>query len=75
MNEGEDSMAQKPKATFTVRIDEDLYKKMIKAAAGEGRDVNNHMLHLIRTNIQYYERIHGKIDISDVSLPDEKSGE
>ena len=63
-------MAQKNKVTFQVRIDEDLYRKMLAVAAAEGRDENNHMLHLIRTNIQYYERVHGKIDVSKVALPD-----
>ncbi|MBQ3707960.1 MAG: hypothetical protein II889_08630 [Clostridia bacterium] len=66
-------MAQKNKITFSVRIDEELYQKMLAVAAAEGRDENNHLLHLIRTNIQYYERIHGKIDLSKAVLP-EKSG-
>ncbi|MBR4184906.1 MAG: hypothetical protein IKQ87_03990 [Clostridia bacterium] len=62
-------MAQKNRITFSVRIDEELYKKMLAVATAEGRDENNHLLHLIRTNIQYYERIHGKIDVSKVVLP------
>lgn len=57
-------MAQKNKISFTVRIDEDLYRKFLTVASAEGRDVNNHILHLIRTNTAYYERIHGKIDLS-----------
>ncbi len=63
-------MAQKNKITFPVRIDEDLYRKMLAVAKAEGRDENNHMLHLIRTNVQYYERIHGRIDLAKVELPD-----
>ena len=63
-------MAQKTKVTFTVRVDEELYRKMIAVAEAEGRDVNNHLLHLIRTNVQYHERIHGKIDPSKVVLPE-----
>lgn len=57
-------MAQKNKVSFTVRIDEDLYRKFLTVASAEGRDANNHILHLIRTNTAYYERIHGKIDLS-----------
>ena len=57
-------MAQKNKTVFSVRIDEEMYKKMLAVAKAEGRDLNNHMLHLIRTNIAYHERVHGKIDIS-----------
>ena len=62
-------MAQKNKITFSVRIDEELYKKMLAVASAEGRDENNHLLHLIRTNVAYHERIHGKIDVSKVALP------
>jgi hypothetical protein len=64
-------MAQKNKITFTVRIDEELFKKMLVTAENEGRDINNHILHLIRTNVSYEERIHGKIDVSKVELPDD----
>ena len=59
-------MAQKNKTVFSVRIDEELYRKMLAVAKAEGRDANNHMLHLIRTNIAYYERVHGRIDTSAV---------
>ena len=67
-------MAQKNKTVFSVRIDEAMYKKMLAVAKAEGRDLNNHMLHLIRTNIAYHERVHGKIDISsvDTDMPAEK---
>lgn len=61
-------MAQKNKVTFSVRIDEDLYKKMLAVAAAEGRDENNHLLHLIRTNVAYHERVHGKIDVSKIVI-------
>lgn len=62
-------MAQKNKVTFSVRIDEDLYKKMLAVAKFDGRDENNHLLHLIRTNVAYHERIHGKIDPSKIEIP------
>lgn len=61
-------MAQKNKVTFSVRIDEELYKKMLVVAEAEGRDVNNHLLHLIRTNVAYHERIRGKIDTSKIVI-------
>ena len=67
-------MAQKNRITFTVRIDEELYRKMLITAEAEGRDVNNHMLHLIRTNVAYHERVHGKIDPSKAVLPEDKTG-
>lgn len=61
----------KNKAVFEVRIDEELYRKLLVVAASEGRSLNNHMLHLIRTNIAYLERTHGKIDPSKAVLPEE----
>ena len=63
-------MAQKNKAEFTARIDEELLKKFYAVAQAEGRTPNNHFLHLLRTNVAYYERIHGKIDVSKVEIPE-----
>lgn len=64
-------MAQKNKITFSVRVDEDIYKKMLAVAEFDKRDVNNHILHLLRTNIAYHERIHGKIDTSKIEIKQE----
>ena len=66
-------MAQKNKITFTVRVDEDIYKKMLAVAEFDKRDVNNHILHLLRTNIAYHERIHGKIDVSKIEVKPEEN--
>ena len=63
----------KNKITFEVRIDEELYRKLLVASAAEGRSLNNQMLHLIRTNIAYYERVHGKIDTAKAVLPEESA--
>ncbi len=63
-------MAGKNKVTFNVRIDEELYKKLLAVAEFEGLNVNNHMLHVIRTNVAYHERVHGKIDVSKVIIPE-----
>lgn len=66
-------MAQKNKITFSVRVDEDIYKKMLAVADFDKRDVNNHILHLLRTNIAYHERIHGKIDTSKIEIKPEEN--
>ena len=66
-------MAQKNKIPFTVRVDEDIYKKMLAVADFDKRDVNNHILHLLRTNIAYHERIHGKIDTSKIEIKPEEN--
>ena len=62
-------MASKNKVTFDVRIDEELYKKLVAVANAEGLNLNNHLLHIIRTNVAYHERVHGKIDVSKVVIP------
>lgn len=66
-------MAGKNKVTFDVRIDEELYKKLLAVAAAEGLNLNNHLLHIIRTNVAYHERVHGKIDVSKVVIPQDET--
>lgn len=60
----------KTKEEFSVRIDSDLYKKLIYVASKENNNLNNHMLHLIRTNVQYFEKVHGKINTQNIELPE-----
>ena len=62
-------MAQKSKVNFNVRLDEEMYRKMVAVADFNKVDINNHILSLVRTNIAYHERVHGKIDISKIALP------
>ena len=64
-------MAQKNKVTFEVRVDKTLYRKLLGVAEREKCNLNNHMLKLIRTNVEYSERIHGKIDPAKYPLPEE----
>ena len=52
----------KTKEEFSVRIDSELYKKLLYVASKENNNLNNHMLHMIRSNVQYYEKVHGKIN-------------
>lgn len=59
----------KTKEEFSVRIDSELYKKLIYVASKENNNLNNHMLHLIRTNVQYFEKVHGKINTQNIELP------
>lgn len=66
-------MAGKNKVTFDVRIDEELYKKLLAVAQAEGLNLNNHLLHIIRTNVAYHERVHGKIDVSKVTIPPDEA--
>ena len=60
----------KEKREFTVRLDAQLYKKLLYVAEKENNSLNNHLLHIIRHNVEYYERVHGKINTAAVTLPE-----
>ena len=53
-------MKQTPE--ITVRLSEELLKKLIYVSESEKRTVNNQFLFMIRNNIQYFEKTKGKID-------------
>ncbi len=58
----------KQKCEFSVRLDSELYKKLIYVAEKENNNLNNHMLHMIRQNVQYYEKVHGRINTSQIVI-------
>ncbi len=60
----------KEKTEFSVRLDSDLYKKLRYVAGKENNNLNNHMLHLIRQNVQYYEKVHGRINVATLKEED-----
>ena len=47
---------------MTVRIPEDVLRKLLLISEAEGRSPNNHILMLLRNNIQYFERAKGRFD-------------
>ena len=47
---------------MNLRIPEDLLRKLLYVSAAEGRSPNNHILMLLRNNVQYFERAKGRID-------------
>lgn len=47
---------------MTLRIPEDVLRKLLYIAEAEGRSPNNHILMLLRNNIQYFERAKGRCD-------------
>lgn len=65
----------KTKEEFTVRIDTELYKKLVYVSSKETGSLNNHMLHMIRSNIQYFEKVHGKINTANILLLEDASNE
>ena len=61
----------KSKKEFTVRLDTQLYKKLLYVAEKENNSLNNHLLHIIRSNVQYFEKTHGKINAAALTLPED----
>ena len=62
---------------ITLRLPEDLLRKLIYVSAAEGRSPNNHLLMLLRNSIQYFERTKGRIPQEelrriDLSAPTEE---
>ena len=60
----------KQKSEFSVRLDTELYKKLIFVAEKENNNLNNHMLHMIRQNVQYFEKVHGRINTQNIEIPE-----
>lgn len=51
----------KNQTEITLRLPEDLLRKLLYVSNSEGRSANNHILMLLRNNIQYFERAKGHI--------------
>ena len=54
-------MAQKNNYTVPVRLSEELLQKLLYISNAEGRTPNNQFTFMLRNNIQYFERVKGKI--------------
>ena len=65
----------KSKEEYTVRIDGELYKKLLYVAGEDTGNLNNHMLRMIRSNVQYFEKVHGKINTQNITIPREDTNE
>ena len=48
--------------SVSIRIEEEMLKKIGYVADFEGRSVNSHILVLIRENIELFEKKYGKIE-------------
>lgn len=51
----------KQQPEITVHMQEDLLRKFFYVANAEGRSPNNHLIMLLRNNVQYFERAKGRI--------------
>ena len=66
--------------TVTLRLSEDLLRKLYYISDAEHRTPNNHIIFLLRQNISYFERTHGKISAQalrdvDIDRVDDKDRE
>ena len=63
--------------SVSIRIEEEMLKKLGYVADYEGRSVNSHVLVLIRESIKAFEEAHGQIEGSisaDVNVKPTKKG-
>ena len=54
-------MGNKNTYTVPVRLSEELLQKLLYISEAEGRTPNNQFTFMLRNNIQYFERVKGKI--------------
>ena len=47
--------------SVSIRIEEEMLKKIAYVADFEGRSINSHILVLVRQNIREFEKTHGQI--------------
>ena len=45
-------------------------RKLSLISKKEGRSINNQFLYLLRNNIQYFERTHGRLNNSELAAED-----
>lgn len=55
---------------ITVKLSEDLLRKLIYVSEAEGRTPNNQFIFMLRNNIQYFERTKGRIDAAKLRAVD-----
>ncbi|MCD7775845.1 MAG: hypothetical protein LUH54_00510 [Firmicutes bacterium] len=53
--------------TTAVHLSDELTRKLYYIAAAENRTPSAHIAMILRQNIAYYERVHGKIKPSELS--------
>ena len=60
----------KNQAEISVRLSDDLLRKLIYISEAEGRTPNNQFIFMLRNNNQYFERTKGRIDPAKLSAID-----
>ncbi len=57
----------KNQCEITVRLPEELLRKLIYVSEAEGRTPNNHIQMLLRNNVQYFERAKGRMNAAKLA--------
>ena len=60
----------KKECKIEIRMSEDLMRKLAVISKKEGRSINNQFLFLLRNNIQYFERTHGRLTNAEIAAED-----
>ena len=60
----------KKECKIEIRMSEDLMRKLAVISKKEGRSINNQFLFLLRNNIQYFERTHGRLTNAELAAED-----
>lgn len=60
----------KKECKIEIRMSEDLMRKLALISKKEGRSINNQFLFLLRNNIQYFERTHGRLNSAELAAED-----
>jgi hypothetical protein len=55
---------------LNLRIPDDMLRKLLYVSEAEGRSPNNHIMMLLRNNVQYFERAKGRINPADLQKMD-----
>lgn len=60
----------KKECKVEIKMSEDLMRKLAVISKKEGRSINNQFLFLLRNNIQYFERTHGRLTNAELAAED-----
>lgn len=63
-------MKMKKECKIEIRMSEDLMRKLAVISKKEGRSINNQFMFLLRNNIQYFERTHGRLTNTELAAED-----
>ena len=63
-------MAMKKQPEMTLRLSEDMLRKLLYVSSAEGRAPDQHLVMLLRNSVQYFERAKGRIKPADLQRLD-----